>query len=132
MITARHDGGMVIGGRGSHCGAGGSRWGLLADRRGRHVVLADRPRGAGAAARRAPARRPRRRCYDRPVPQPPAEEITRYLRAWEQGDDGALERLLPVVYAELRAITSRHLGSERPGHTLQPTALANEAYLRLR
>jgi RNA polymerase sigma factor (TIGR02999 family) len=54
------------------------------------------------------------------------------LRAWEQGDDGALERLVPMVYAELRAIAAKHLRSERPGHTLQPTALANEAYLRLR
>src|SRR5215212_2802685 len=62
----------------------------------------------------------------------PRLEITEYLRAWEQGDDGALERLLPMVYAELRAIAARHLRSERPGHTLQPTALANEAYLRLR
>jgi RNA polymerase sigma factor (TIGR02999 family) len=60
------------------------------------------------------------------------DEITEYLRAWEQGDDGALERLLPFVYAELRAIAGRHLGAERPGHTLQPTALVNEAYLRLR
>lgn len=58
--------------------------------------------------------------------------ITAVLRAWEQGDDGALERLLPMVYTELRSIAARHLRSERPGHTLQPTALANEAYLRLR
>jgi RNA polymerase sigma factor (TIGR02999 family) len=65
------------------------------------------------------------------VSQPPAGEITEYLRAWEQGDDGALERLLPMVYAELRAIAARQLGSERAGHTLQPTALAHEAYLRL-
>jgi len=63
------------------------------------------------------------------VPDP---EITEILRAWEQGDDGALERLLPMVYAELRSIAAKHLRSERPGHTLQPTALANEAYLRLR
>jgi RNA polymerase sigma factor (TIGR02999 family) len=66
------------------------------------------------------------------VSDPPAEAITESLRAWEQGDDGALERLLPVVYAELRAIAAKHLASERPGHTLQPTALAHEAYLRLR
>ena len=71
------------------------------------------------------------------MPHPPPvslviDEITEYLRAWEQGDDGALERLLPFVYAELRAIAGRHLGAERPGHTLQPTALVNEAYLRLR
>ena len=62
----------------------------------------------------------------------PRLEITEYLRAWEKGDDTALERLLPMVYAELRAIAARHLGSERAGHTMQPTALANEAYLRLR
>ena len=64
--------------------------------------------------------------------EPSAEGITDYLRAWEQGDDGALERLLPIVYAELRAIAAKHLSAQRPGHTLQPTALANEAYLRLR
>jgi len=66
------------------------------------------------------------------VSDPPGGEITDYLHAWEAGDDGALERLLPMVYAELRAIAARHLGGERPGHTLQPTAVANEAYLRLR
>ena len=63
------------------------------------------------------------------VPEPPITEI---LHAWEQGDDRALERLLPMVYTELRTIAAKHLRSERPGHTLQPTALANEAYLRLR
>jgi RNA polymerase sigma factor (TIGR02999 family) len=62
----------------------------------------------------------------------PELPITEVLRAWEQGDDGALERLLPMVYTELRSIAARQLRSERPGHTLQPTALANEAYLRLR
>ncbi len=62
----------------------------------------------------------------------PELPITEVLRAWEQGDDGALERLLPMVYNELRSIAARHLRSERSGHTLQPTALANEAYLRLR
>jgi RNA polymerase sigma-70 factor, ECF subfamily len=62
----------------------------------------------------------------------PPHEITEYLRAWEQGDDTALERLVPMVYEELRTIAARHLRSERPDHTLQPTALANEAYLRLR
>lgn len=68
----------------------------------------------------------------RDSPLPAAREITAYLRAWEHGDDTALERLLPLVYAELRAIAARHLGAERPGHTLQPTALVNEAYLRMR
>lgn len=67
-----------------------------------------------------------------PPDDAPNGDITQYLRAWEQGDDQALESLLPMVYADLRAIAARHLGSERSGHTLQPTALANEAYLRLR
>jgi RNA polymerase sigma-70 factor, ECF subfamily len=62
----------------------------------------------------------------------PDLEITEVLRTWKEGDDGALERLLPMVYAELRTIAARHLRSERSGHTLQPTALVNEAYLRLR
>jgi RNA polymerase sigma factor (TIGR02999 family) len=65
-----------------------------------------------------------------PDPEP-AADVTQYLRAWEAGDDRALEALLPLVYAELRQIAARHLGSERSGHTLQPTALVNEAYLRL-
>jgi RNA polymerase sigma-70 factor, ECF subfamily len=69
--------------------------------------------------------------YHFPIDDDP-REITEILRAWEQGDDGALERLLPLVYAELRSIAARHLGAERQGHTLQPTALVNEAYLRLR
>ncbi len=77
--------------------------------------------------------KPRQRVwYHRGVSEPPAAQITDYLRAWEQGDDGALESLVPMVYAELRAIAARHLGGERDSHTLQPTALANEAYLRLR
>lgn len=67
-----------------------------------------------------------------PPDDAPNGDITEYLRAWEQGDDQALESLLPMVYADLRAIAAKHLGSERSGHTLQPTALANEAYLRLR
>lgn len=70
--------------------------------------------------------------YHRGVNEPPAAQITDYLRAWERGDDGALESLVPMVYAELRTIAARHLGGERDSHTLQPTALANEAYLRLR
>ena len=67
-----------------------------------------------------------------PAESPSPTQITEYLRAWEQGDDRALEQLLPMVYAELRSIAAKHLGGERSGHTLQPTALANEAYLKLR
>jgi len=65
---------------------------------------------------------------------PPEEspaEITRLLRAWGDGDPAALDRLTPVVYAELRRMARRYMRREREGHTLQTTALVNEAYLRL-
>ena len=58
-------------------------------------------------------------------------EITALLHQWRDGDPHALERVIPLVYAELRAIAASQLRQERPGHTLQPTALLNEAYLRL-
>jgi RNA polymerase sigma factor (TIGR02999 family) len=57
--------------------------------------------------------------------------VTGLLRAWHEGDERAFEALIPLVYDELRQIARRHLGRERGGHTLQPTALVNEAYLRL-
>jgi RNA polymerase sigma factor (TIGR02999 family) len=57
--------------------------------------------------------------------------VTRILEAWRAGDDRALERLLPMVYAELRKIAGRHLRHERKADTLQPTALVHEAYLKL-
>lgn len=62
---------------------------------------------------------------------PPINEITAQLLAWNQGDAAALERLIPIVYQELRRMAERHLRSESSGHTLQPTALVHEAYLRL-
>jgi RNA polymerase sigma-70 factor, ECF subfamily len=58
-------------------------------------------------------------------------EITRLLRAWGGGDPAALEDLAPMVYAELRRMAQRCMRREKPGNTLQPTALVNEAYLRL-
>jgi len=58
-------------------------------------------------------------------------EITILLRAWGQGDQAALDRLTPLVYAELRAWLAALCGNERAGNTLQATALVNEAYLRL-
>lgn len=57
--------------------------------------------------------------------------VTALLGEWSRGDHGALDRLLPLVYAELRRMAARQLRSERPNHTLQPTALVHEAYLRL-
>jgi RNA polymerase sigma factor (TIGR02999 family) len=59
------------------------------------------------------------------------EEITRLLLAWGEGDELALAALTPLVYAELRRRAHRYMGGERAGHTLQTTALVNEAYLRL-
>ena len=58
-------------------------------------------------------------------------EVTRLLLAWNAGDRAALERLMPLVYAELRELAKRHFRKERPGHTLQPTAVVHEAYFRL-
>jgi len=62
---------------------------------------------------------------------PSIQHVTRLLRAWGQGEDAALEELLPLVYQELRRLARRYMFGERPGHTLQTTALVNEAYLRL-
>lgn len=58
-------------------------------------------------------------------------ETTQLLRAWSDGDQHALERLTPRVYRTLRRIAGRHLQNERPGNTLQATALVHEAYLEL-
>jgi len=66
-----------------------------------------------------------------PPPGPPAGELTGLLRAWREGDGAALDELLPLVYAELRRIAAQRMRGERGGHTLQPTALVHEAFLRL-
>ena len=57
--------------------------------------------------------------------------VTQLLRAWSEGDDGALEQLTPVVENELRRIAHRCMAREKPGHILQSAALVNEVYLRL-
>lgn len=61
----------------------------------------------------------------------PAGDLTAVLRTWNQDHRGALDRILPEVVTELRRVASRLLAGERRGHTLQPTALVNELYLRL-
>jgi RNA polymerase sigma factor (TIGR02999 family) len=61
----------------------------------------------------------------------PAPNVTELLLAWSAGDEAALERLAPVVYQELHRLAQRYMAGERAGHTLQTTALVNEAYLRL-
>jgi RNA polymerase sigma factor (TIGR02999 family) len=60
-----------------------------------------------------------------------ADDITKSLAALSQGDPAALEKLLPAVYKEMRRLAAGYLRRERTGHTLQPTALAHEAYLRM-
>ena len=59
------------------------------------------------------------------------QEVTGLLLAWSEGEQAAFEKLVPLVYAELRRVAHRYMGRERPGHSLQTTALVNEAYLRL-
>ena len=62
---------------------------------------------------------------------PDDQQVTRLLRDWSGGDKQALDRLMPLVYDQLRTLAARCLSSERPEHTLRATALVNEAYLRL-
>jgi len=59
------------------------------------------------------------------------EEVTGLLQAWSGGDQAALEKLMPLVYAELHRLAKRYMGHEHAGHSLQTSALVNEAYLRL-
>ena len=61
----------------------------------------------------------------------PPEEITEMLKQWGGGDRDALDRVMPIIYDELRLIAKRNFRRERPDNTLQPTALVNEVYLRL-
>ena len=65
-----------------------------------------------------------------PRPADP-QEVTQLLANWSQGDPTALEKLIPLVYKELRHLAHRYMEGQRPNHTLQTTALVNEAYLRL-
>src|SRR2546422_164194 len=59
------------------------------------------------------------------------DDLSTLLRAWSGGDQSALDRLTPIVYDELRGLARPYMKRERPGHTLQTTALVNEAYMRL-
>lgn len=61
----------------------------------------------------------------------PPEGVTQLLKDWSRGDQSALDKLMPLVHSELRRLANNYLRRERVNHTLQPTALVNEAYLRL-
>lgn len=65
------------------------------------------------------------------MPSPAPSEVTRLLHDWQAGDERAFDRLLPLVYEQLRTQARRHLRRERDGHTLTPTALVHEAFLSL-
>jgi RNA polymerase sigma factor (TIGR02999 family) len=65
------------------------------------------------------------------APSVSQQEVTQLLADWSRGDDAAFAKLTPLIYEELRRIAHRHMGGQRPDHTLQTTALVNEAYLRL-
>jgi RNA polymerase sigma factor (TIGR02999 family) len=65
------------------------------------------------------------------VRTPASAEVTKLLLAWGDGDEQALDRLLPLVHRELHDLARRYMAGERPGHTLQASALVNEAYLKL-
>jgi RNA polymerase sigma factor (TIGR02999 family) len=62
---------------------------------------------------------------------PPPEKVSQLLLDWSKGDKAALDTLVPLVHEELHRLAHRYMGGERPGHTIQTTALINEAYLRL-
>ena len=62
---------------------------------------------------------------------PPPGDVTVLLEAWRAGDRAALDKLIPVIYEDLRRIAARYMRTENPGHTLQTTALVHEVYLRL-
>jgi len=59
------------------------------------------------------------------------QDVTQLLAAWSEGDEAALEQLVPIIQAELRRLATHYLKRERPGHILQTSALVNEAYVRL-
>jgi len=65
------------------------------------------------------------------MPNPNPHEVSQLLLAWSEGDKAAMDQLMPLVYSELRRLARNYLRRERQNHTLQPTALVNEAYLKL-
>jgi RNA polymerase sigma factor (TIGR02999 family) len=68
---------------------------------------------------------------DKQMRTPPSADVTKLLLAWSAGDTQARERLIPIVYDELHRMARRYMAAERPDHTLQASALINEAYLKL-
>ncbi len=71
------------------------------------------------------------KAMERAAELPAVDEISTLLRAWSDGDQSALEKLTPIVYDEIHSLARRYMNRERLGHSLQTTALVNEAYMRL-
>jgi hypothetical protein len=94
-------------------------------------VRYERPEGSSAEPSRAVECFSPGRFEADPVADVPSHDVTRLLARWKDGDEAALQQLLPIVHEELRTLARRRMAGERPGDTLQPTALVNEAYLRL-
>jgi RNA polymerase sigma factor (TIGR02999 family) len=119
----------------------GSRGGRRRSRCGPPKQGRPRPRGGPSPAcrgrRRSCGFRASQRVYSSPPPRPTTlrglamSEVSHLLAAIEQGDPHAADQLLPLVYDELRRLAARQLAQEKPGQTLQATALVHEAYLRL-
>src|SRR5205823_1409418 len=97
---------------------------LFSDQYPIHAGPSEHPRPSGLASGASSGRGGPRRMR-------PMNDVTRILAAIEQGDPRVAEQLLPLVYDELRTLAARKLGREKPGQTLQATALVHEAYLRL-
>lgn len=68
---------------------------------------------------------------EKPLMKAATHEVTGLLQKWSDGDKSAMEKLMPLVYDELRRLAHQHMRREKPGHVLQTTALINEAYIRL-
>ena len=81
--------------------------------------------------RARPVETGRQTCLPKPRRRQVPREVTQLLAAWSLGDHGALEKLAPLVYGELQRLAHRYMEGQRSDHTLQTTALVNEAYLRL-
>jgi RNA polymerase sigma-70 factor (ECF subfamily) len=86
---------------------------------------------AGGSDLRGPARRYNSEAMEKASHEAAVDDISQLLRAWTDGDQNALEGLTPIVYDELRRLAHRYMRRERTGHSLQTTALVNEAYVRL-
>src|SRR3954452_21083887 len=100
-------------------------------RRGSVTPMGGRARGRSSGRRAAGANLTVNSQHGRLMDSVPSVDVTQLLKAWSNGDEHAFARLIPVIYRELRQRAHRSMRGERRGNSLQPSALINEAYLRL-